>query len=40
MPIVEEKILAKFEDIAAFNDTIKNIADVILKEKREVIRVR
>ena len=40
VPIVEEKILAKFEDIAAFNDTIKNVADVILKEKREVIRVR
>ena len=40
VPIVEEKILAKFEDIAAFNDTIKNIADVILKVKREVIRVR
>ena len=40
VPIVKEKILAKFEDIAAFNDTIKNVADVILKEKREVIRVR
>ena len=41
VPIVKEKILAKFEDIAAFNDTIKNVADVILKEfHREVIRVR
>ena len=40
VPIVKEKILAKFEDIAAFNDTIKNVADVILKEWREVIRVR
>ena len=35
VPIVKEKILAKFEDIAAFNDTIKNIADVILEEDRE-----
>jgi len=35
VPIVKEKILAKFEDIAAFNDTIKNVADVILKEWRE-----
>ena len=35
VPIVKEKILAKFEDIAAFNDTIKNVADVILKEFRE-----
>ena len=34
VPLVKEKILVKFEDIAAFNDTIKNIADVILKEKR------
>ena len=40
VPIVKEKILAKFEDIAAFNDTIKNVADVILKKEREVIRVR
>ena len=40
VPIVKEKILAKFKDIAAFNDTIKNVADVILKEEREVIRVR
>ena len=35
VPIVEEKILAKFKDIAAFNDTIKNVADVILKELRQ-----
>ena len=35
VPIVKEKILAKFEDIAAFNDTIKNVADVILKDLRE-----
>ena len=38
VPIVKEKILAKFEDIAAFNDTIKNVADVILKEKRQAIK--
>ena len=35
VPIVKEKILAKFEDIAAFNDTIKNVADVILKKRRK-----
>jgi hypothetical protein len=35
VPLVKEKILVKFEDIAAFNDTIKNVADVILKEWRE-----
>ena len=40
VPIVKEKILAKFEDIAAFNDTIKNVADVILEDWRKVIRVR
>ena len=32
VPLVKEKILAKFEDIAAFNDTIKNVADVMLKD--------
>ena len=35
VPIVKEKILAKFEDIAAFNDTIKNVADVILDKFRK-----
>ena len=39
VPIVKEKILAKFKDIAAFNDTIKNVADVILKEKRQFMAV-
>ena len=37
VPLVKEKILAKFEDIAAFNATIKNIADVILKKKRDYL---
>ena len=34
---MEEEILAKFPDIAAFNATIKNIADVILKKKRDYL---
>ena len=32
---MKEKILVKFSDILAFNATIKNVADVILKDFRE-----
>jgi hypothetical protein len=32
---VEEEILAKFPDIAAFNATIKNVADDILEDFRD-----
>ena len=35
VPLVEEKILAKFPDIAAFNATIKNVADDILEDFRD-----
>jgi hypothetical protein len=37
VPLVE-KILAKFPDIAAFNATIKNVADDMLKDFREDYR--